>query len=218
MVRPRIIETDNGLQGEIMAADYDAMMRHSRNKGYLVTDMILKAGVTSGLVLEIGPGPGYLGLEWLKRTEGTTLQGLDISPEMIEIAQRNAQEYGLLDRVEYVHGDACQMPFEDAFFDAIFTNATLHEWSDPVRVFAEIHRVLKPGGRYVIIDLRRDMPALVRGYLWLITRPTHMRPGLKQAVNATYTLAEVRRMLDQTPLKGASVQKNPFGLVISGAK
>ena len=56
-------------------------------------------------------GPGYLGLEWLKQTQGMRLKGLDISPDMIALAERNAREYGLPDRVEYVCGKGSTMPF-----------------------------------------------------------------------------------------------------------
>ncbi|MEW5693259.1 MAG: class I SAM-dependent methyltransferase [Candidatus Hydrogenedentota bacterium] len=42
----------------------------------------------------------------MKKTRGTSLKGLDISPDMIKIAKRNAEEYGLIDRVEYVQSDA----------------------------------------------------------------------------------------------------------------
>ena len=219
MTKPRIIETDEGLQGEFVANAYDVMMRQSRDKGHLLTNLILQAGITTGLALEIGPGPGYLGLEWLKQTKGTQLKGLDISRDMLTVAEKNAREYGLTDRVEYVHGDALQLPFEDEFFDGVFTNATLHEWADPECALNEIYRVLKPGGRYLITDLRRDMPAPVKWFLWFINaKQKELRPGLIKSINASYTRNEVEDLLEKTNLKGASVEQSPFGLSISGQK
>jgi ubiquinone/menaquinone biosynthesis C-methylase UbiE len=218
MTKPRVIETEEGLQGEFVANAYDVMMRQSRDRGQLLTNLILQAGITTGLVLEIGPGPGYLGLEWLKQTEGTRLKGLDISQGMLTVAEKNAGEYGLTDRVEYIHGDALQMPFEDEFFDGVFSNATLHEWAEPERALNEIHRVLKPGGRYLITDLRRDMPLPIKWLMWLGTKPTETRPGLFRSINASYTRDEVERLLEKTDLKGASVGQRPFGLGISGQK
>ena len=79
MTHPRIIETDQGIQGEFNVAMYDQMQRHLRDKGWIMTKELLKQGLTRGCALEIGPGPGYLGLEWLKHTTATTLKGLDIS-------------------------------------------------------------------------------------------------------------------------------------------
>src|SRR4030042_434983 len=74
MVKPRVIETDQGIQGEFNVQTYDSMMRRTRDKGWIETNLILKAGIKQDLMLEVGPGPGYLGLEWLKKTEGTNLK------------------------------------------------------------------------------------------------------------------------------------------------
>jgi ubiquinone/menaquinone biosynthesis C-methylase UbiE len=219
MTKPRVIETEEGLQGKFVADAYDVMMRQSRDKGQLLTNLILQAGITTGLVLEIGPGPGYLGLEWLKQTEGTRLKGLDISQDMLTVAEKNAREYGLTNRVEYIPGDALQLPFEDEFFDGVFTNATLHEWAEPECAMNEIYRVLKPRGRYLITDLRRDMPAPVKWFLWFINaEQKELRPGLIKSINASYTRDEVQRLVVKTNLKDASVAQSPFGLAISGQK
>lgn len=219
MTKPRVVETEEGLQGEFVATAYDIMMRQSRDKGQLLTYMIVEAGITTGLVLEIGPGPGYLGLEWLKQTTNTDLKALDISQAMLAVAEKNAEEYGLTDRVEYIHGDALQMPFDDDYFDGVFTNAALHEWADPAQAFNQIHRVLKPGGRYLITDLRRDMPAPVKWFLWLINaRQKELRPDLIKSINASYTRSEAEQLVQKTDLKGASVQQSPFGLAIAGQK
>ena len=158
--------------------------------------------------------PGYLGLEWLKKTEGTRLKGLEISSDMIVLAKNNAAEYGLSERVEYYQGDAKKMPFEDGHFDAVFSNGSLHEWQHPEMIFNEIARVLKTGGRYLISDLRRDMIAPARWFLWLTVKPREMRPGLITSINASYTLPEIKAILARTELKGWQVSQNPLGIVI----
>ena len=216
MVKPRIAETDNGITGELITQAYDDMMRRLRDKGWLETKLIIGSGISSGLALEVGPGPGYLGLEWLKVTEGTTLRGLDISEDMIAIAERNAAEYGLAERVEYVKGDAHKMPFENDYFDAVFSNGSLHEWEHPEGILDEIARVLKPGGRYCVSDLRRDMNPLMKWLMWLFTKPKEIRPGLITSINAAYTKDEIEAMLLRTQLQGWQVNKNTIGLVISG--
>jgi ubiquinone/menaquinone biosynthesis C-methylase UbiE len=86
MTRPRVIETDEGIQGEFTVQIYDRMQRKLRDKGWIETKDVINSGITDGLALELGPGPGYLGLEWLKNTSGTTLIGLDISEDMISVA------------------------------------------------------------------------------------------------------------------------------------
>jgi len=77
---------------------------------------------------------------------------------MIGIAERNARDYGLSARAEYRHSDGSKMPFEDSKFDAVFSTGSLHEWGDPCGTLDEMWRILKPGGRIFISDLRRDMP------------------------------------------------------------
>ncbi len=76
-------------------------MRRLRALGLLQTASILKSGIDSGCVPEIVPSPGYEGLEWLKRIKGTTQKGLDISEDMIALAEKNARDYGLTGRAEY---------------------------------------------------------------------------------------------------------------------
>ncbi|MCI0494313.1 class I SAM-dependent methyltransferase [candidate division KSB1 bacterium] len=218
MPKPRTVETDQGIQGEFNVQVYDQMQRRLRDKGYIETKDIIKSGITSGLALEVGPGPGYLGLEWLKLTQGTRLNGLDISPDMIKIAEQNAKEYGLSDRAEYVLSSGEKMPFEDSTFDAVFTNGSLHEWSEPRKTFDEIWRILKPGGRIFISDLRRDTSLLIRWFLWINTRPKEIRPGLITSINAAYTPSELRELIKDTQLSNCEVSANPIGLKLIGVK
>ena len=218
MPRPRKSETDQGITGEFNTHMYDIMMRNMRDKGWIETNLIIKEGISAGMALEIGPGPGYLGLEWLKKTNGTRLKGLEISEDMIALARKNAAGYGLADRVEYYLGDAQKMPFEDKHFDAVFTNGSLHEWAHPENIFNEIARVIKPGGKYIISDLRRDMIAPIRWFLWLTVKPKGMRPGLITSIKASYILPEIEAMLPKTNLLGWSAKKNVLGIVITGIK
>ena len=218
MVRPRVVETGEGIQEEFTVEVYDKMQRNLRDRGWIETDLILRSGVAQGISLEVGPGPGYLGLEWLKKTEGTSLRALEISPNMIRVAENNAEEYGLQNRVKYVEGDAQEMPFEDGMFDGVFTNGSLHEWSQPSSVFNEVYRCLKPGGRYFISDMRRDMNPLMKWFLKLMTKPKEIRPGLKSSINASYTVQEIQSILSNTDLKSSNVKKTMMGFLITGEK
>jgi ubiquinone/menaquinone biosynthesis C-methylase UbiE len=218
MTRPRVPETNQGIQGEFTVEIYDQMQRRLRDKGWIETRVITKSGITHGLALEIGPGPGYLGLEWLRNTQGTTLKGLDISADMIAVAERNARAYGLSERVEYVHSSGAKLPFEDGSFDAVFTASSLHEWSEPQKTFHEIWRVLKAGGRLLISDFRRDMFPLLKWFLWLIAKPKAIRPGLLTSINAAYAPNELRALIRETELSSCEVAGGPIGLKITGMK
>jgi ubiquinone/menaquinone biosynthesis C-methylase UbiE len=216
-MKARVIETNEGIQGEFDVRLYDKMQRNLRDKGWIETNDVIASGIDSGHALEIGPGPGYLGLEWLSKTTRTRLTAVEISAKMIEIASGNAHLYGLGDRVEYVAGNALALPFDEASFDAVFTNGSLHEWERPEVVFGEIDRVLKPGGRYFISDLRRDIGPFVHWFL-TIAKEKAMRPGLRSSLGASYTVGELETLVEGSPLAGATVSKNFVGVTVRGRK
>lgn len=215
--KPRIPETED-IQEESDVEIYDQMMSGLRDKGLMVTDEIIKAGINKGLALEIGPGPGYLGLEWLKKTSETRLIGIEISTDMIKIATRNSKQYHLEDRVEYVNGNAMKIPFEDNKFDAVFTNMSLHEWTQPIDVFNEIYRVLKPNGKYYISDMRRDISKEAKNTLENNIKPKTKIPGLTKAINASYKVNEVQSILIKSKLQEYTINNAYFTLEIIGTK
>jgi hypothetical protein len=62
MVKPRVIETSEGIQGEFDVQAYDQMARKLRRRGWMVTNDIIRSGITSGLALELSPGLVILAL------------------------------------------------------------------------------------------------------------------------------------------------------------
>jgi ubiquinone/menaquinone biosynthesis C-methylase UbiE len=218
MVKPRVKETDNGIQNNLDITMFDKMRRKMRDANRLDTDQLIKSGINHGIALEIGPGPGYLGLEWLHKTAGTTLKAIEISQGMIELAKRNAAEYNLSGRVNYILGDAQRLPFEDKIFDAVFSSGSLHEWAQPGQIFNEIYRVLKPGGRFYISDLRRDLNPLMKAFIINNSEPKEIIPGFISSLNAAYTQKELKIMVADSGLKGAIIKNNLVDLEVMGIK
>ncbi|WP_330283712.1 class I SAM-dependent methyltransferase [Streptomyces sp. NBC_00588] len=219
-VAARVPETDEGLQGDELAFKYDEMQRHIRDNGWLQekVDDILKSGINSGEVLELGCGPGYLGLEWLVQADASArLVGLDISPAMLRRASANADEYGVTARCVYACGTVLALPFEDGRFDHVISASSLHEWADPVTALLEMHRVLKPGGRYVISDLRRDVDRTTFQFM-KANIAADMRPGFRTSIQSSYTKSEIEELLHGTVLATAVVTQVQMGNVITGRK
>jgi ubiquinone/menaquinone biosynthesis C-methylase UbiE len=104
-------------------------------------------------ILEVAPGPGYLAIE-IARRDAYQLSGLDISHTFVKIATRNAREAHV--DIDFRQGNASAMPFPENTFDLILCRAAFKNFSQPVAAMNEMHRVLKPGGRALIIDLRKD--------------------------------------------------------------
>jgi SAM-dependent methyltransferase len=96
--------------------------------------------------LEIGAGTGYFTLHLLAAGVAEEAVATDISPGMLEALRRNAERMGLGDDVETATCAAEELPFEDESFDLVLGHAVLHHIPDLQRAFAEMRRVLRPGG------------------------------------------------------------------------
>lgn len=105
-------------------------------------------------VLEVAPGPGYFAIE-LARLGDFRICGLDISRTFVEIASDQAARRGAT--IDFRLGNASDMPFSEESFDFVYCSAAFKNFSEPVKALDEMHRVLSPGGRALIVDLRKDV-------------------------------------------------------------
>lgn len=110
-----------------------------------------------GDVLEIAVGTGR-NLPFYPR--GVRLTGVDFSPAMLEIARSRAGEAGI--DVELREGDAQALDFADASFDTVVCTLSLCSIPDDRRAVAEVKRVLRPGGRYLLMEHVRSPVLAVR--------------------------------------------------------
>lgn len=218
MTKSRIVETNEGIIGDFNVEIYDQFSRNMRDKGLLETNNIIKLGIDSGHVLEVGPGPGYVGLEWLSKTTNSKLTACEISSDMINLAKKNAADYELTDRTNYVECSCLEMPFDNNSFDAVFTCGSLHEWEHPIQAFNDIHRVLKPNAHFTIMDLRRDINPIVKWIMYFMTKPKEIRPGFITSINASYTAKELRGLFLKTKFRNFKVKSDLFGLTVFGTK
>jgi ubiquinone/menaquinone biosynthesis C-methylase UbiE len=168
-------------------------------------------------VLEVAPGPGYFAIE-LARLGDYQITGLDISETFVEIARTKAAQANV--RVDFRRGNASNMPLPNEAFDFIICRAAFKNFSEPTRALAEMHRVLKPGGHALIIDLRRDaskqsieqaVNAMRLGTVnRIITRLTFRFMLLKRA----YTKAEFEAMISTTKFSNVEIREGLTGLEI----
>lgn len=105
---------------------------------------------TVARILDVACGPGIITAA-LAETAGVVV-GIDVTPEMLKKAR---QRSACLSRTNvcFVQGDAARLPFASAAFDAVFTRLSVHHFLKPVAPIAEMVRVLRPGGVFVLADI-----------------------------------------------------------------
>lgn len=157
------------------------------------------------VVVDIGAGAGLDCLLAARRVApGGRVIGLDLTPEAIQRARENARLAGV-SNVEFRLGDAESMPLEDASVDWVISNCVINLAPNKERVFREVARVLKPGGRISISDIvfaddlaelpavLREDPALVAACVGGAVRESEYLAALAAAG------LEQARVVDRTP-------------------
>jgi ubiquinone/menaquinone biosynthesis C-methylase UbiE len=169
-------------------------------------------------ILELAPGPGYLAIE-LAKLGNYRIVGLDISATFVEIAQEKAKEAGV--DIDFRLGNAAHMPLADGIFDFIVCSAAFKNFAEPVQALDEMFRVLKPGGKALIIDLRPDASIeeidthiredlALTGMNFLLTKWAFQHMLLKRA----YTKDEIRQFASRSKFRTCTIDDDAIGMHI----
>lgn len=131
---------------------------------------MLKEGAT---IVDLGTGPGLLAVELHRLWPQARIIAVDPSTEMLQIARENAAQAGLSD-YGAKQGAAEDLPLESGCCNLVISQSSFHEWEDPGKGLAEIHRILVPGGRLIMKDYNRDWLSGWKGALLGRLHPLHM--------------------------------------------
>ena len=178
----------------------------------------LKALHPFGVLLDVGCGPGYLAAAISRESKGLFVIGVDINQDMLNKAAQNFPVSP--GRLEFRKGDALALPFADKYADFIVSTGAFHHWMEGARSLQEFHRILKPGGQFLILDLRRD----ARRWFYAIARiaqrlmPADIRRvnGAVGSIWASYTPSEMDAMLSQSPFQRWKIAPHPGWMFIWG--
>jgi ubiquinone/menaquinone biosynthesis C-methylase UbiE len=171
-------------------------------------------------VLEVAPGPGYLAIA-LAQLGSYRVAGLDISRTFVRIARENAVRGGV--EVDFQEGDAAAMPFAADRFDFIVCRAAFKNFSDPIGALREMHRVLRPGGRTLILDMRNDASGksindeVAKMHLGRIDAFL-TSSALSALRKRAYSRLDFERMVRAAPFGRCDIREEPLGFEVTLSK
>src|SRR5438270_12458429 len=203
-----------GMEGAI-AHWYDKSTRKDIERFRTLAARLRTVLPQGGDVLEVAPGPGHLAIE-LAKGGAYRVTGLDISRTMVELARKNAAEAGV--EADFCQGNAAAMPFPDESFDLLACSAAFKNFSEPQAALREMHRVLRPGGAALILDLRRDVPmSEIRKYfdtvgLRTVERWLTLATFRFMLLRRAYTRAQFERMLTDIPFREKEIRNENIGV------
>jgi ubiquinone/menaquinone biosynthesis C-methylase UbiE len=194
------------LEPEVMdepdeARDYDAMDHAEVNRLFVRDFLELAGSARLGAephVLDVGTGTAQIPLELCRHDASWRVTAVDLSHEMLKLAERNVAAAGFCERVQVVYTDARRLPFPDGRFPAVMSNSIVHHIAEPGPVLAEMRRVLRPGGVLFVRDLLRpqdehSLERLVAQYAG--GENEHSQAMFRASLHAALTLDEVRQLL-----------------------
>lgn len=159
-------------------------------------------------VLDLGSGGGFdCFLASRKVGETGKVIGIDLTPEMIETASSNAKSQGFKN-VEFRLGEIENMPVDDNSVDVVISNCVINLSTDKQKVFQEIYRILKPGGRIAISDiaLLEDLPKEIRDNMDFYAG----------CVSGALLVDEYKNIVESSGIKDVKIQlKGPSSCVTS---
>jgi SAM-dependent methyltransferase len=183
------------------------------------------SGIEPGMtVLDLGSGAGFDAfLAWRRVGPQGRVIGVDMTDDMLALARRNAQQLGA-SNVEFRKGGIEQLPVEDASVDLVISNCVINLSPDKPAVFRELHRVLKPGGRFALSDivLLRPLPPAIasdlQSYVGCVAGASLLSDYLALALAAGFAELSVPQITDGRALAGSLLPGGSSALTALGAR
>ena len=156
-------------------------------------------------LLDVAGGTGDIAFRFLKRAPGANAVVCDLTENMLNAGAQRADAKALGDKIDWVVGDAMALPFEDASFDVYTISFGIRNVTRPEVALAEAFRVLRPGGRLMVLEFSQlPVPGLQSLY---DLYSYNVIPAMGQAVTGDrdsyqYLVESIRKFPDQTTFAG----------------
>ena len=143
-----------GPENETLSPQQLASLDQFHTRGLAATaDLAKLAAISESMsVLDVGSGVGGPA-RYLAATSGCRVTGVDLSEPFVDAARYLTARTGQSGQVAFETGDALSLPFDDGHFDAVFLQHVAMNIADRARLYREIHRVLKAGGKFATYDV-----------------------------------------------------------------
>ena len=116
-------------------------------------------------ILDVATGTGDFAITCHEMLHPQKITGIDISDGMLEIGRKKVAEAGLDNKIELLHGDSEEMAFGDNTFDAVTVAFGVRNFEDLEKGLSEIKRVLRPGGKLIILECTKpSLPVIKQLY------------------------------------------------------
>ena len=135
----------------------------------------------AGHLLDVAVGTADLALEIVRQDKASSIEGIDLSVEMMKIGESKVEKSGMSEKISFMEGSALDMPYVDASFDAVTCAYGVRNFSDLDKGLSEMFRVLKPGGQLMILEFSYPSNKLVRTVYDFFF--THIMPAVGKAVS-----------------------------------
>lgn len=151
----------------------------------VASDAAMAVGLAAGdLVVDVGTGPGRLPRLLHRLRPDLQVEGIDVSAEMIQGARTTAAREGAgapgPGVLRYAVADVVRLPHPDQSVALVVSSLSLHHWPDPETGIAEIRRVLRPGGKAWLYDVKPQLAATLR-QLQALDVPARIEPLQRRA-------------------------------------
>ena len=209
-----------GMEGGV-ARWYDKTTRRDLPEFKALARKVADTLVSGAKVLEIAPGPGFFAIE-LAKVGKYQITGLDISKTFVDIAKRNARQEHV--EVDFRQGNASAMPLSEGSFDFVLCRAAFKNFSDPVGALREMRRVLKPEGRALVIDLRKDvgkksLDSYIRGLKAGALNAFMMKWTFRlMLIPRAYTKQQFQNFIVESGFVKSEIREAPIGFEITLVK
>ena len=203
---------DRVLEPEVMGSPEEARaydtMDHAAVNTQFVRDLVETGYPIGGSVLDVGTGTARIPIMLCREIADVAVVGIDLSEQMLLLANVNIKEAGFSSRIQAANQDAKQLPFDDQQFDLVISNSIAHHIPRPAQVLAEAVRVTRDGGFLFWRDLVRPesderLCSLVQ--LYAGDENDQQQRLFSESLRAALNLEEIRAMVEKLGFDSATV-------------